>query len=410
MRGFFTWVSERRSIVLYLLVVGIVCMIYFILQKLHYREGVSNLQVYYGAGKAALEGSILYRYSFDGGVGYFESAPIVAYLFSPLTLTNYAVANGFYYFFILTIFIFLTPYLLYRLDKDYALKPLRVGWVLVLCTLFLIDHLERELHLGNFNIFLLVISLFIYRFLSLNKVFIAGLLMALIFLMKPSLIILVPLFFLFGKWRFVITWSVGVALGLSVPLLFGNHQLEYSRLLQWVEIWIENPLVYQSPNTLYGIYNQWILNPFGYESGLFIVPAVLLLVGFFFYRWYQRIKVIFPEMHSILGLAVGLALVPNLIHADTEHFMWSWLLLILLFIALQQLKKAKGQVRLYSCILTLAFIPYVLNSPDIVGRRLMLIFDEGGWLGFAHFIIIVTFMWILVSERNTPFIQPQHID
>lgn len=407
MRGFFTWVSERRSIVLYLLIVGICCMIYFILQKLHYREGVSNLQVYYGAGKAALSGSELYRYSFDGGVGYFDSAPIVAYFFTPLTLVNYAVANGIYYFFILTIFIFLTPYLLYRLDKDYSIKPVNMGWVLVLTTLFLVDHLERELHLGNFNVFLLLNSILIYRLLSLKKIVLSGALMAFMVLMKPSLIVLIPLFFLFGCWRFILFSALFMVTGIGLPLIFGNHMLEYLRLMDWIAVWTENIMVYKSFNTIYGIYNQWVLNPMGYESGIFIVPAVLLLVAFFFYRWYKRVKSIHPDKYSILAFSVGLALVPSLIHADTEHFMWSWLVLILLFITLQGIKKNDRDLRIYSVLLLLAFIPYVLNSPDIVGRRFMLIFDEGGWLGFAHLVIIITFMYILSAERSKALVQPR---
>jgi hypothetical protein len=38
-------------------------------------------------------------------------------------------------------------------------------------------------------------------------------------------------------------------------------------------------------------------------------------------------------------------------------------------------------------LLTLAFVPFALNSPDIVGSKIRLIFDEGG-LGLANVMII----------------------
>jgi hypothetical protein len=39
-------------------------------------------------------------------------------------------------------------------------------------------------------------------------------------------------------------------------------------------------------------------------------------------------------------------------------------------------------------LLTLAFIPFALNSPDIVGSKIRLLFDEGG-LGVANVLILV---------------------
>jgi len=37
--------------------------------------------------------------------------------------------------------------------------------------------------------------------------------------------------------------------------------------------------------------------------------------------------------------------------------------------------------------LVIAFVPFALNSPDIVGKDLRLLFDEGG-LGIANLLIL----------------------
>jgi hypothetical protein len=39
-------------------------------------------------------------------------------------------------------------------------------------------------------------------------------------------------------------------------------------------------------------------------------------------------------------------------------------------------------------LLAVAFIPFALNSPDIVGSKIRLLFDEGG-LGVANVLILV---------------------
>lgn len=405
MGSFFKWVSAHRSIVLYLLIVGIGCMIYFILQKLHYREGVSNLQVYYGAGEAAWKGEPLYGRSFDGGAGFFESAPVIAYCFGALTLLPFALVNSFYYFAILIIYIFMTPYLLYRLEKDYHIRAVRMGWVLILVSFFLVDHLERELHLGNLNVFLLLMAFGMFRALERNRGVRASLLYALMVLMKPSMLILLPYFVWRGK-RKVSLIAVGFLIaGFLIPVLHSGFFAEWERLTAWAQVWLANPLVHQSANTIYGIYNRWILNPLNYESGIAILPAVWILTGYILYRWYRNLTLVQGQVAPYVFFAVMTAVVPNLIHTDTEHFMWSWHLLTLLFILLQKMKGEGRRIHWIIAVLALVFIPYVVNSPDIVGRDLMIVFDEKGVMGFANLVIVGIFMWSSVKqgfqERNT---------
>jgi hypothetical protein len=80
------------------------------------------------------------------------------------------------------------------------------------------------------------------------------------------------------------------------------------------------------------------------------------------------------------------ALVPNLVHTDTEHFMWVWPMLAL---AIYEAMKPDGALRKTRiALLILAFIPFALNSPDIVGSKIRLLFDEGG-LGVANVLILV---------------------
>jgi hypothetical protein len=93
-----------------------------------------------------------------------------------------------------------------------------------------------------------------------------------------------------------------------------------------------------------------------------------------------------------------IGLVPNLVHTDTEHFMWVWPMLALAVCAALNTKTIYRVVII--CLLALAFIPFALNSPDIVGKRWQLLFDEGG-LGVANVLILVAAMIVARSENHS---------
>ena len=76
--------------------------------------------------------------------------------------------------------------------------------------------------------------------------------------------------------------------------------------------------------------------------------------------------------------------------------MWVWPLLAFTIHAAMQ--PSLKQRNLIIGLLVLAFIPFALNSPDIVGRNVQRLFDEGG-LGLANIVLVTAF---LLAER-TPF-------
>jgi hypothetical protein len=91
-----------------------------------------------------------------------------------------------------------------------------------------------------------------------------------------------------------------------------------------------------------------------------------------------------------------IAFIPHLVNTDTEQFMWTWPLLTVMFLLLQQTPKEKRST--YIGLLSIAFIPLVLNSPDIVGRKLMLLFDEGGLLGLANLVLIGITLFLFIKR------------
>jgi len=117
-----------------------------------------------------------------------------------------------------------------------------------------------------------------------------------------------------------------------------------------------------------------------------LVPLLLALTGVLFLLFMLRNKKESDPMRTFTELFVLVALIPNLAHTDTEHFMWSWPLIAYSVLSLIQMDASRRWMP--GTLLFLAFIPYCLNSPDIVGKSVRFLFDEGGMLGLANLVII----------------------
>jgi hypothetical protein len=268
-----------------------------------------------------------------------------------------------------------------------------------LLTIFLADHLERELHLGNVNLFLLILATACYLNLAKRPWF-AGLLYALVILFKPHFLILLPYFIWKGQWRVIASSVLGVVIGFILPSLFVGFAQNMELHAQWLEAMkAHNISLTESANTVYGIVNHFLLEV---DKAMLLVVSLLLAVGLLF-LWFMNYNKNTAGKGYVwfIEFFILLALIPNLTHTDTEHFMWSLPLVgFNLFFLVHTQIKAKW---LAVVVMFLAFIPYTLNSPDIVGSKIRFLFDEGGLLGIANLMIILlsVFIHLQLSKEDT---------
>ncbi|MEZ4800404.1 MAG: glycosyltransferase 87 family protein [Flavobacteriales bacterium] len=357
---------------------------------MHHRSGVANFEVYYKASEMLMDGQDFYGVSLDGGEGYYKYAPICTVAFIPFTFIPYGFADAVYYFLVLASFIVFTLFIIYWLEITLGVIPKSLGWLILLVNLFLVDHFERELHLGNLNVFLHIGFFSVFVLLQKGRNVTASILNGVLLLFQPWYALISIYFLIKGKIKHVLLSILFFAVGLILPIVFLGVEKNTELLQAWMDFYFHpNYLLADSPNTLYGIYNMWVLSPMGFHSSWSLVISFQVLVAlaiFVIDRWNKRFNR--SPWSEFFEISVVLALIPNLIHTDTEHFMWSWPLLVMIFLLLQQITTS---ARIWwSILMTLIFIPFVVNSPDIVGRKWMLIFDEGGFLGFANFLIVIT--------------------
>jgi len=394
--SFINWIKDERSPQLFAGISFIICLSYFALETSNGRAQMADFRVYYDAANAFLNDTQLYGKAFGVSSGFYKYSPFACLPFVPLAILPYKVASFIFYLLIVGSVIWFSLYLYKTISEN---KFEKTGWILGLTALYMTDHIERELHLGNINLFLLIAAFWIFEFLKNKKQIWAGLLYGLLLLFKPHFLILLPYFIWKKQWKASIISVAFVFIGLLFPALLkgwiGNLHLVHD----WFAAMRDHSIkLEESPNTIYGIFNHFILRQPGHPFSIVILLGLTSAVFLFFLIKNQRkhgnTDVRFLEFFILV------ALIPNLVHTDTEHFMWTWPLIAYTIAELFKKKNTlfNSESLAVIVLLTISFIPYCLNSPDIVGKKLRFLFDEGGLLGIANLFIIAAA--VLLNKIN----------
>ena len=362
------------------LMIGVV---YWMLMIINGRFHLWDFQVYYGAASDWLSGGVVYGKSYGLSSGFYKYSLTALIPFVPFTFLPYFWASTLYYFALL----FLMVKFIQKWTK-WLNKP-NANWsltgVFLVTLIFFGDHLERELFLGNINFLLLVLLMWFWYQIQFSKWKWAGWILAFVCLVKPHFIIALPLIVLLKQWDLMKHFGIAfLSLFLLPALLCGPF--DFRDLNQsWLKAMAEhNAALYASPNTFYGIFYSWITKWIDYPKMgyvLFVLLSVGFLVLLLWYFWQKLEK----ANLSILFFLV-FALVPSLTHTDTEHFLFSMPLFLFILLSFEKDEKSNA---LYF-FLFLALIPFLFNSPDLVGKKWSLRMDEGG-LGWGNFILVSVF-------------------
>lgn len=353
---------------------------------------MADFRVYYDAAGSLLRGDQVYGVSFGVSSGFYKYSPFAALFFVPLAVLPYGIASIIFY----SIIVFSIIWFAYALSSIFETWPglsgsKANGWILALSTLFMADHLERELHLGNVNLFLLIVALLLYHAMMNNKRIASGVLFGLLLLFKPHFFILAPFFIWKQEWRILFSTVIFVFVGFLLPAVFFGWQQNVNLHSQWFAAMRDhNVVLVESPNTVYGLVNHLLPQS---SAGMWLVAVLLLLVAALFVVFLMINKRRGSQNgHRFMEFFILIALIPNLTHTDTEHFMWTW---PLVFYAIARILSSPGTYRLPAALMVMAFIPYCVNSPDIVGRNLQQQFD-GGLMGLANLTIIgvAVYLWL----------------
>ncbi len=366
-----------------------VCLLIFVSENINGRFWLNDFKVYYLASKSLLQGTQVYGIPFGLDSGFYKYSPFVLLLFAPLTFLPYNLAATIYFFLIVFCVLWIFVLLKHFIERYFLPQPApHQAWTLSATLIFVLSLLHRELHLGNTNILLLLLLLLTIRHLLRFQYILAGTLFGLVILFKPFFLILALPILLHKKWNIL---RGGIAFALAQYLLF-MALFGWSATLKlhtlWAKAILDHSSSFPTQNNI-----SYFLNRF-----LHIAPpswfqyALLLSVALAYVLLFLRNKSIAATLPAslqphdrnfIFESFILMALLPNILNTDTEHFLYTLPLIALLIYTSFQLKRLSLFISL-----AILFLFYGINSKDIVGATIAHFFDDIGALGLSNLGLI----------------------
>lgn len=313
------WVNPQEKY--YLLLLLIFGALMFTVENINGRFWLNDFKVMYSAANAYQNGDSIYGIPFGLGSGFYKYSPLTMLFFVPYTVLPYYIAAS-VHFLLIGLVLFLITRTLFRLIGNHTTqrKQLLLYFFLFLT---IIDHLTRELHLGNVNLILIYLILQSLWFWKNGKLLPGAILIALVLITKPYLLLLAIPFVFSGRWKevsytaitlIVITAGSFLAFGLS------KGQLLYE---QWITAIIDHSKDMTSDQTIFSILKKLTGLQTANSMTFILFAIVSCLTTLLFLRKCRKVETSNVYNGLLPIVFIILALMPNFLITDTEHFLFS---------------------------------------------------------------------------------------
>lgn len=386
MKALFQQPSYRYFILLSLLLFGLM----FMAEINNGRFWLYDFQVMYGAAEAFLSGEPVYGVTFGLDTGFYKYSPLTMLFFIPFTFLDYFSAS-IIDFWINALATISTVILLEKIIRKHLIGLTRLTslllFSLILCG---INHIVRELHLGNTNMVLLFLLTLTVKLTLENKAAQAGIVLSLVIFTKPYFIICGLPLLAFGYYRTVIATAVSGIIFLLISILISGTQM----YLDWFDAMLAHNGYLISHHTLFSIVETWtgISVPTSFAFPLLFIAAIGTTL-YVYFRSRNTEKETKQKAFVILFFTL-VSIPPNILITDTEHFLFALPMVAILLFYIAQLKKAVWIV----LFIVLAFA-YGGNSTDLFGKELSQQIDQFGILGISNLVIILTVLFLFQKDK-----------
>jgi len=386
------------------LIVWVICTICFIIlffETINHRLYLNDFKVYYEATKALLAGEQVYGIPFGLDTGMFKYSPFVLFLFIPFAIIPFTFSGILYFLFIAAALVLsfllcrsiLITYLFKKPQKYESLLP-------ILALVFISNHLYRELHLGNTNIILIFLILISLKLILTERDFFGGILFGIALLLKPYLLLLGIVLLFHKKWKVIAGTTTMIILQGIIMIVALGFTKSWSLHTEWIRTMLTHAESYGSNNNiaflLHTLFNTEISSV---NNFIIIAVSALVISGIIIYNLVVNTNKPDSEVTSrknfILEWFVVFAALPSIVNTDTQHFMYSLPLIMLLLFYF-------GQNRDYilGIVLIVIFLLYGTNSNDLVGDTIGNFFDRIGAVGISNIMLILVAVYVSLKENR----------
>ena len=396
-----TDLSKRKSLPYgFILFAALLFLAAFIIENINGRFQLYDFLVYYAAADALLQGKQIYGIPFGLESGFYKYSPFVLFLFVPYCIVPFKVAGVIHFAFLS--FCFIAAFLLLRnLFRTYFFpQPLKWESVLLILSLVcVVVHIAREMHLGNVNIVLVFLVAVGLRLLLQSRGVLAGVLIGLAILIKPYfMLLLLPLLF-HGRIRALLSVAATGLASLLIPTLFLGLSKSLELHREWIAAMRDHSSYLSSPHTILSLIRTY-LTPHAPDALQYWIIAGVVIGYVLLFLIYRRLEQWSNKKEEEPFLIVGyfglLAVIPNLVITDTEHFLYLMPYVVFLVSYFFQ-----GRNYGLLTVFILLILAYGTNSSDLLGSDLSARVSDAGLLGLANLALIVLAFYLYVGRHRS---------
>jgi len=369
-------VLTLRSSIIFAVFVVLFVSLFVVVEWVNDKFWTNDLQVYYGAVNDFFQGKDPYLNPYGLSTGYFKYPPFTLYLLSPLFFLSFGSGQILHLLLSACSLIVAIP-ILYQICKDTRQKvPV---WLLYFGFFSIVVPLARELHMGNVNLILLgLFSVGLYFLDKKNSIVIIT--WSLMIILKPIMILsLLPLFF-YKRWKIILGCAIMGLFFILFPILHFGIKGNMDIWLEWIKTIGEHGQYILSNNSLrylsryyFNINSEWL-------------PSLSVLILLIAILCYDRLKAK-TNLLEIEWVAIFTAFIPNFFVTDTEHFLLSMPLIMLLMNRLYGKYESVFEKTMW-CVFLLAIFLFSLNSRDLLGQTLDDFLSYCGAVGIGNLLFI----------------------
>lgn len=378
----------------------------FVVENINHRFWLNDFKVYYLAAKAWLAGEQVYGIPFGLSSGLYKYSPFTLFFVFPYTVFPFEIAD-IIHFFVLAFVIVYVFYVIRRILRDYLVTKLPENLNLLFSFAFVcvLIHFVKELHLGNINVVLLLLSCLSLEAMLKSRHILSGVLFGLVVLTKPFFLILIlPLIFR-KKWRVLAGFSGILVLSFVLPVIFFGFSESVFLYKEWVRNLFAHQSDYPAHNSIQYLIQHFIYPgvPNQFQYVIIAFGGMVFLVMHYFNRK-TEMQHENPERLQNIGLIIEwftlIAILPNLVKTDSEHFLCSLPMIVMIIFYLASEKKILPVVFF---ILLIFF--YGGNSTDLLGTDLSDRLFNMGLIGISN-MFLVGFAVVVFYRTRGQITQP----
>lgn len=386
--------------ILYFIISSLSLLILLLMANLNGRFIAADFEVYYFAAKAFLSNKQVYNIAFgDSTVGFFKYTPFTILLYIPATVLPIAVAKIINYMFISLCIIF-TIYLSSTivLNDIYCDKKIPGNALLLITFLLSITFFNREVMLGNTNVFLLFSVCLVVGEKYIPWISLKAFFYAFVIIFKPYLLIITLPLIANRRFKVLAYISGFLLVFLCLPFAYTGIKNGMSMYAAWIEAFTAHNSYINSPFTLDSILKNYLLGASNFDFTFVFIAIVV--VGYFIMKLYQsKIEQSKDEQKQMFVLEsfILLALIPNLVNTDRQQLLFSVPLIAFVLHYLLKLNKNK----LFLFLMVVLFFFFSVDQPDLLGRETALLFYRYGIAGISNLILISISLYIFFLLKKS---------